>query len=70
MQYVLNIQRQIGNSTTLAIGYNGSESRHLDNLLNPGQPIPGNAPIVTRMPYPGWGPGRYSIPEGGRRWEL
>jgi len=36
--------------------YNGSESRHLDNLLNPGQPIPGNAPIVTRMPYPEWGP--------------
>jgi hypothetical protein len=26
------------------------------NLLNPGQPIPGNAPIVTRMPYPEWGP--------------
>jgi hypothetical protein len=41
---------------TLEVGYNGSESRHLDNLLNPGQPIPGNAPIVTRMPYPEWGP--------------
>jgi hypothetical protein len=56
MQYVLNVERQVGKSTTLEVGYNGSESRHLDNLLNPGQPIPGNAPIVTRMPYPEWGP--------------
>ena len=56
MQYVLNIQRALGNSTNLEIGYNGSESRHLDNLLNASQPLPGNSPIVTRMPFPEWGP--------------
>jgi hypothetical protein len=55
MQYVLNVQRVLGNSTTLELGYNGSESRHLDNLLNAGQPIPGSTPIVTRLPYPEFG---------------
>src|SRR5260370_25078740 len=56
MQYVFNIQRTLGNSTNLEVGFNGSESRHLANLLNASQPLPGNSPIVTRMPYPEWGP--------------
>src|SRR5712691_3911370 len=56
MQYIFNIQRSLGQSTTIEVGYNGSESRHLHNLLNPGQPLPGNSAIVTRMPYPEWGP--------------
>src|SRR5579871_3584694 len=56
MRYVLNIQRSLGKSTNLEVGYNGSESRHLDNLLNASQPLPGNSPIVTRMPFPEWGP--------------
>jgi len=56
MQYIFNIQRSLGKSTTIEVGYNGSESRHLANLLNVSQPLPGNSAIVTRMPYPEWGP--------------
>jgi len=59
MQYVFNVQRTLGKSINLEVGFNGSESRHLANLLNASQPLPGNAPIVTRMPFPsgtGWHP--------------
>jgi hypothetical protein len=52
MQYLLNIQRTFGNSTTLEIGYNGSESRHLDSLINQNAPIPGTAAILNRLPFP------------------
>ncbi|SPF53680.1 TonB-dependent receptor [Candidatus Sulfopaludibacter sp. SbA4] len=52
MQYVLNVQRTLGQSTTLEAGYSGSQSRHLADLINAGQPVPGTAPIVTRLPYP------------------
>jgi hypothetical protein len=52
MQYVLDVQRAIGKSTTLEAGYTGSQSRHLDDLINAGQPVPGTAPVVTRLPYP------------------
>jgi hypothetical protein len=52
MQYVLDIQRSIGKSTTLEAGYTGSQSRHLDDLINAGQPVPGTASVVTRLPYP------------------
>ncbi len=52
MQYILNIQRTLGSSTTLEVGYNGSESRHLDALINENAPIPGTAAVLTRLPYP------------------
>jgi hypothetical protein len=55
MQYVLNVQRTLGKSTTLEAGYNGSQSRHLDDLINAGQPVPGTAAVVTRLPYPEFG---------------
>jgi hypothetical protein len=55
MQYVLNVQRSLGKSTMLEVGYNGSQSRHLDALLNAAAPIPGTAAIVTRLPYPEFG---------------
>ena len=42
MQYVLNVQRALGNSTTLEVGYNGSQSRHLADLINAAAPLPGN----------------------------
>ena len=44
MQYVFNVQRTLGNSTTLEAGYNGSQSRHLDALINENAPIPGPRP--------------------------
>jgi Carboxypeptidase regulatory-like domain len=52
MQYLLNIQRTFGNSTTLEVGYNGSESRHLDGLINENAPIPGTAAVLSRLPFP------------------
>ena len=55
MQYVLNVQRTLGKSTTLELGYNGTQSRHLDDLINAGQPVAGTAAVVTRLPYPEFG---------------
>jgi hypothetical protein len=55
MQYVVNVQRAFSDSTTLEVGYNGSQSRHLDNLINAGAPIPGTASVITRLPYPEFG---------------
>jgi hypothetical protein len=55
MTYLLNVQRSLGNSTTLEVGYNGSQSRKLANLINAAQPLPGSTPIVTRLPYPEFG---------------
>jgi hypothetical protein len=52
MQYLLNVQRSFGSSTTLEVGYNGSESRHLDALINQNAPIPGTAAIINRLPFP------------------
>ena len=55
MQYVLNVQREFGKNTTFEVGYNGSQSRHLDALINAAAPVPGTAPILTRLPYPEFG---------------
>ena len=55
LTYLLNVQRTLGKSTTLEVGYNGSQSRHLANLINAGQPLPGTSAVITRMPYPEFG---------------
>src|SRR5205085_5233969 len=55
MTYLLNIQRVLGRSTTLEVGYNGSQSRHLANLLNAAAPLPGTSSVLTRLPYPEFG---------------
>ncbi len=55
LTYLLNIQRSLGKSTTLEAGYSGSQSRHLANLINAAQPLPGSTPIITRLPYPEFG---------------
>jgi hypothetical protein len=55
MQYLLNIQRTLGKSTTLEVGYNGASGRHLADLINMNQPVPGTAAAVTRLPYPEFG---------------
>jgi hypothetical protein len=52
MQYVLNVQRAIGKSTTLEAGYNGSQSRKVNNLTNQNAPLPGITAFATRAPYP------------------
>jgi hypothetical protein len=55
LTYLLNVQRTLGKSTTFEAGYSGSQSRHLANLINAAQPLPGSTPIVTRLPYPEFG---------------
>src|SRR5260370_38215672 len=55
MQYVFNVQRALGISTNMEVGFNGSESHNLANLLNASRPLPGISPTVTRMPFLGRG---------------
>jgi hypothetical protein len=55
-QFVFNVQRTLGNSTTLELGYVASVSRHLAYLLDENQGILNPAlPVVQRLPYPEWG---------------
>lgn len=56
IQYIFNIQRTIGSSTALELGYTGSQSRHLYYLSNQNQGI--LSPTLSslqRLPYPEWG---------------
>ena len=56
IQYVLNVQRSLGKSTTMEVGYGGSQSRHLDYLANENQGIlSASLPAVQRLPYPEFG---------------
>jgi hypothetical protein len=56
MQYVVNVQRRIGQATTIEADYTGSVSRHLAYLLNENQGIVNPLlPAVQRLPYPEWG---------------
>ena len=47
-QFVLNVQRTLGNPTTVEIGYVGSVSRHLAYLLDENQGISDPRTVVTR----------------------
>jgi len=56
MQYMMNIQRELSGSTVLEVGYLGSVSQHLQQLLSLNAPAP--APVGTvlsRRPYPEFG---------------
>src|SRR5256885_363965 len=64
MQYILNVQRTLGRSTTLEVGYIGSQSRHVDNLTNENAPIPGITAFATRAPYPEFAGIQYLRAEG------
>jgi len=64
MTYLFNIQRTVGKSSTLEVGYNGSESRKLQMLTNQNAPIPGNGPPITRFPYPEYSGIQFSSGDG------
>jgi len=64
MMYLLNVQRQIGNSTTVELGYNGVLSRHVNLLNNENQPVPGITLFPGRAPYPELNAIQYLIGEG------
>jgi hypothetical protein len=56
MQYMLNVQRSVGKSTTAEVGYIGSQSRHLLYLSNQNQGVLNpSLPAVQRLPYPEFG---------------
>jgi hypothetical protein len=66
MMYLFNIQRQLGDNTTLEVGYNGVLHRHLQNQNNGAGLLPGNTPPASRAPYPEYAPG-IELTEGGGR---
>ncbi len=53
MMYLLNLQRQLGKSTVIEAGYNGTQSRHLQGLQDTNQAVPGTAGnFLARAPFP------------------
>lgn len=54
MQYLLNVQRSLGKSSTLEVGYTGNQSRKLAFLINANAPAPGITTFDAREPYPEW----------------
>jgi hypothetical protein len=52
-QYLFNVQREIGNSTALEVGYLGSRSYRLERMFDWNETIPGLIGTVqSRKPYP------------------
>src|SRR5216684_3611661 len=52
MMYLFNVQRQLGDNTTLEAGYNGVLDRHLQNQNNGAGLLPGITSPQSRAPYP------------------
>jgi len=55
MQYLLNVQRSLSKTTMLEVSYIGSQTRHLDHLINQNQGILGTQAVALRLPYPEFG---------------
>jgi hypothetical protein len=56
MQYLLNVQRQLGSSWVLELSYFGSQSRHLYGFQNINQALPGPLnSINSRRPFANYG---------------
>ena len=56
MQYLLNVQRQLGTNWVVEAGYLGSQSRHLYGFQNVNQAVPGPlTSINSRRPFPNFG---------------
>jgi hypothetical protein len=56
MMYLFNLQRELGASTILEAGYNGSVSRRLQGLMDTNQPMPGTTGSQnSRTPFPEFG---------------
>ncbi len=52
VEYLLNIQREVGHDMVVEVGYLGSISRKLESLRAVNEALPGTTPIITRYPYP------------------
>ncbi len=56
IQYLLNVQRQLGSNWSLEVGYLGSQSHHLYGFQNVNQALPGPLnSINSRRPYANFG---------------
>ena len=52
IQYVFNVQRQLGPATAVEIGYLGSQSKRLERMFDANEAVPGPGSVQTRRPYP------------------
>jgi hypothetical protein len=56
LQYLFNVQREVGSSLVIEAGYLGSVSRHLEFLRAANESLPGTVgSVVSRAPYPNFG---------------
>ena len=51
VQYLFNVQQELGRNTALEIGYLGSRSSHLERMFDRNEPIPGPGLTRDRRPY-------------------
>jgi hypothetical protein len=52
-QYLFNVQRELGSSTALEVGYLGSHSHRLERMFDWNETIPGvTGSVQSRKPYP------------------
>jgi hypothetical protein len=51
-QYVFNVQRELGPSTALELGYLGSRSKRLQRMYDANEVTPGPGSVQSRRPYP------------------
>jgi hypothetical protein len=52
LQYLFNVQREIGGNSAIEIGYLGSRSYHLERMFDRNEIIPGTGDTQLRRPYP------------------
>jgi hypothetical protein len=52
VQYVFNVQRELGRNAALEVGYLGSRSYDLERMFDRNEVIPGAGNTQTRRPYP------------------
>jgi len=55
MQWMFNIQRELGKDLTFEGGYLGSISRHLESYRGVSAAVPGPGTVASRSPYPNFG---------------
>jgi hypothetical protein len=64
MQYLFNVQRSLGSSSTLELGYTGNQVRKVAYLMNANAPLPGITPFDAREPFPEWHGIQYLVGDG------
>jgi len=55
IQWVFNLQRELGKNLAFEAGYLGSVSRHLESYRGVSAAVPGPGTVASRSPYPNFG---------------